>query len=144
MPRATISSTCGRSQSAGRLDRVHELRLVHVVVAADDRDDEAAIAGHEERSLGRSCSRDAEERRQRVDRRRAWRLDVLHRQRVLGLRVGLADLGDLLVLGVAALVAEDEGVLAELVEDHELVCAGAAHDPDVGADRDRLEPEALE
>ena len=31
-----------------------------------------------------------------------------------------------------------------VVEDHELVGARAAHDPDVGADGDRLEPEPFE
>jgi hypothetical protein len=41
--------------------------------------------------------------------------------RVLRLGVRLPDLGDLEVLGVAALVAQDDRVLAELVEDHELV-----------------------
>ena len=57
---------------------------------------------------------------------------------------GLADLGDLLVVRVAAAVAQDERVLAEVVEDHELVGARAAHDPDVGADHDRVQPEPLE
>ena len=52
-----------------------------------------------------------------------------------------ADPRDLLVGRVAARVAQDERVLAVLVEDHELVGARAAHDPDVGADRDRLEAE---
>ena len=65
-------------------------------------------------------------------------------QGVLGLRRGLRDLGDLLVLGVPAGVAEDQGVLAVVVEDHELVGPGPAHDPDVGADGDRVEPESLE
>jgi hypothetical protein len=134
----------GRPEPARRLDRVDELRLVDVVVAADDRHDEPAVAGHEECRLRRLAGGDAQERRERVDRGRAGRLDVLHRQGVLRLRIGLADLGDLLVLGVAALIAQDERVLAVVVEDHELMSAGAAHDPDIGTYRDRFEAQPLE
>jgi hypothetical protein len=61
MPRATISSTWAGAGRRG-LDRVDELRLVDVVVAADDRDDEPAVAGDEERGLRGPALRDVEER----------------------------------------------------------------------------------
>ena len=54
---------------------------------------------------------------------------------------GLRTARDLLVGGVAAGVAEDERVLAVLVEDHELVRAAAAHHADVARHGDRLQPE---
>ena len=130
-----------RPEAANRLEEVRELRLVDVVVAADDGDHEAPIPGDEEGRLGRLRLRDAEEGAERIDRRRPRRLDVLHRQEVLGLRTGLADDRDLLVVGEIAVVAQDEGVLAEVVDDHELMGAAAAHDPDVRPDRDRIEPE---
>jgi hypothetical protein len=86
----------------------------------------------------------AKEGAERIDRRRPRRLDVLHRQEVLGLGTGLADDRDLLVVGEIAVVAQDEGVLAEVVDDHELMGAAAAHDPDVRPDRDCIEPEPSE
>ena len=61
-----------------------------------------------------------------------------------GGRIGLGDDRDLAIGGVAARLAQDEDVLAGGVEDHELVGQAAAHHPDVGADRDRVEPEPLE
>ena len=76
--------------AAGRLDRVAQLRLVDLVVAADDRGDEPAVAGHEERGLGRPLRADPEERGERGDRRRAGRRDLLERQRLLGGGLGLA------------------------------------------------------
>ena len=57
---------------------------------------------------------------------------------------GCGTIGDLAVRGVAARLAQDEDVLAGGVEDHELVGQGPAHHADVGADRDRVEAEALE
>ena len=65
-------------------------------------------------------------------------------RRSSGRRIRLADGGDLLVVGEVAVVAQDERVLAEVVDDHELVGPGAAHDPDVGADGDGVEAEPLE
>ena len=107
-------------------------------------DHESIVAGDEEGGLGGLRLRDAEEGRQRVDRRGVGRLDILHRQECLGRGIGFADDRDLLVVGEVARVADDEGVLTEVVDDHELMGPGAAHDPDVGADHDRIETEPLE
>ena len=137
-------SSSGRPETADGLDRVAELRLLDVVVAPDDGHHEPAVAGHEEGGLGRPARRDVEDPAERLDRGRVGRLDVLHRQERLGLGRRLADARDLLVRGVVAGVAQDERVLAEWVDDHELVGRRPAHDPDVGPDDDRLEPEPLE
>ena len=52
--------------------------------------------------------------------------------------------GDLLVCRVVTTLAQNERVLAPIVEDHELVGEAAAHHPDVCADRDRIETQPLE
>ncbi len=120
-----------RPQPADGLDRVHQLRLVHLEVAAHDGRDESAIAGHEEGGLGRARGRHIEEGGEGGDGLRPGRFDLLGRHRLLGAVRGDAYRGDLLVGGVAAGVAQHQRVLAVLVEEHELVCAAAAHDPDV-------------
>ena len=126
------------------LDRVPELGLVDLVVAADDGRHQPAVAGHEERGLGRALRADAQERGERGDGGRAGRRDLLEGQRLLGRGVGLGDGRDLAVRGVAARLAQDQHVLAGGVEEHELVGLRSAHDPDVRGDRDGVQAEALE
>ena len=55
-----------------------------------------------------------------------------------------SDARDLLVRRVVAGIAQDQGVLAVLVEDHELVGQGAAHDPDIRPDRHGWQAQPLE
>ena len=131
-------------QAAGRRGRVDELGLVDLVIAPDDGRDEPAVTGHEEGGLGRPVRTDAQERRQRGDGRRAGRLDLLERQRVLGGRDLARDDRDLAVRRVVARLAQHEDVLAGRVEHHEFVGLAAAHHPDVGRDGDGVEPEPLE
>ncbi len=114
------------------------------MVAAHDRRDEAAVAGDEEGGLRRPILTDPEERRERRDRGRPGRRDLLPRQGLLGGGLGAGRPRDLAVCRVPARVAQDEDVLAGGVEDHELVGLAAAHDPDVARDDLRLEPEPLE
>ena len=134
----------GRPDPADGLDGVAELGLVDLEVAAHDRGHQPAVAGHEEGGLGRPLRADAEEGRQRRDRRRAGRGDLLERERRLAGRCRFGHHRDLAVRGVVARLAQDEDVLAGRVEDHELVGLAAAHDPDVGGDHDGLETEPLE
>ena len=74
---------CG-AQAAGGLDRVDQLRLVDLVVAAHDGREQAPVAGDEEGRLGGARGRDVEQRRQRGDRVGAGRGDLLGRHRLLG------------------------------------------------------------
>ena len=149
-PVASLHAACtdlldlGRAQAARGLDRIDELGLVHVVVATDDRHDEPPVARDEERRLRGSTRRDVEERRERIDRRGIRRLDLLDGEGLLrrGLRGDRRC--DLAVRRVAARLAQHEDVLARGVEHHELVREGAAHHPDVGADGNGLEAQALE
>ena len=133
-----------RSDAAGRARRVHQLGLVDLVVAAHDGGQQPPVAGDEERGLGGPRRVDPEERRERRDGRRAGRGDLLEGERLLRRGLGPRDDRDLPVRGVAARLAQDEDVLAGRVQDHELVRQAAAHHADVGADRDRVEAEALE
>ena len=72
------------------------------------------------------------------------RRDLFGRHGVGDARFGPPDRRDLLVRRVAAVLAEDQRVLAGRVQEHELVRLAAAHHPDVGGDGDRLEAQPLE
>ena len=119
---------------------VGELRLVHVVVAANNRRHQPPVAGDEEGGLRRPLRADAQERRKRGDGRRPRRRDLFAWQWFLGGGLGAGRPRDLAVRRVAARVAQDEDVLARRVEDHELVGLASAHDPGVARHDLRLEP----
>ena len=77
----------GRAQPARGLDRVDQLGLVDVVVAAHDGHDEAAVAGDEEGRLRRPARGNAQERGEAVDGGGVRGRDLLDRQELLGDRV---------------------------------------------------------
>ena len=137
-----LIGTCG-PELAGR-HCVCELRLVDLVVAADDRGDEPLVLVDEEGRLRGLVRADAEECREIGDRRCVRRRDLFDRQGVANRRLGLADRRHLPVRREAARLAEDEDVLAGGIEDHELVGKRAAHHAHVRRDRDGAHPEPLE
>ena len=73
----------GGPDPADGLDGVAQLGLVDLVVAAHDGGHQAPVAGHEEGGLGGPLGPDPEERRERGDRRRPGRRDLLEGQGLL-------------------------------------------------------------
>jgi hypothetical protein len=72
------------------------------------------------------------------------RRDLLERETLVGRRLVAPEGGDLAVVGVVAVRADEEGVLPVGGEGHELHRLAAAHHADVGADLDVVEAEAGE
>ena len=62
-PRRPDLLDLGGPDAADRLDRVAQLGLIDIMVAAHDRRDEPAVAGDEKGGLGRPVRTDAQERR---------------------------------------------------------------------------------
>ncbi len=141
----------GRAQAAG-LDGVGELGFVQLHVAAHDGKDKLlgyravrlVDVGHHEDGLGRLALGNAEEGGQVGNGFAVGRGHLFQGQRRSRGRRGLAEDGDLAVGAVAAVVAQDERVLADGGEGHELVGHRAAHHADVGADGDHVQVAAVE
>ena len=140
--RADLLHLC-RPHGVG-LDRVGELGLIDLVVTSGDHCQQASIACHEEGRLGRPVLPDLEGARQIRDRGRAGSRDLLGRHRLLGGRLWLANGRNLPVRRVILVLAQDQGVLAPLVEDHELVREAATHHAHVRPNHNRVEAQPLE
>ena len=72
-----------RWSQVARTDRVGQLRLLNIVVAAHDRNDQPSIAIGEEDRLRGAFSSNAELLRECLDRWSVWRLHLLQRERRL-------------------------------------------------------------
>ena len=126
-----------------RSHRVLQLELVHIQVAADDREDRRLVR-HEERRLRCRRLRHVQEPGQIRDRGDAGRLDHFTLERRLRRRHAARELGALLVRRVATARAEADGVFADRGEEHELLRLLATDRARVGLHRDDGDPAALE
>src|SRR2546423_8249872 len=121
-----------------------ELHLVQAVVAADEREHDAAV-GHDRHRLRSRTGVDAQEVRDSLDRALAGSLDLLRGAQLLGkVRRGRDTAGDLEIGRVIAVLAPHEGVLSRAGRREEIPAAATAHDPRLGRNLHRLEPAALE
>ena len=124
-------------------ERRDELLLAQAVVAPDERQDKP-LADHDRHRFRRRRRIDVEEVGQRLDRRRAGRLDLLRLVQRFRKRRGARDAAGGVVVGeVVAVLAADENVLAGFRGRHEAGRLFATHDSGLGDDVVRLEPAAL-
>ena len=123
---------------------LEQLHLAEPVVAAHEREDDAAV-GHDRHGLRRRARIHAEKLRDVLDRALPWRLDLLRLGQLLG-EVGRrrAALRDLEIRRVVAVFAGHERVLARAGGSEEVLAAASAHDPRLRCDLVGLEPAALE
>ena len=127
----------GRPQVACA-DGVGQLRLLYLIIAAHNGNDQSPVAIGKEDRLGAGRCRNLELCREFINGRGTWRCDLLERL-LWRTRWNLAlHSGDLAVCRSAAAIAEHEAIFAKLAEGHELVGKRAAHHANVARHGDRL------
>jgi len=138
----------GRRAQRPAAQRAQQLGLIDLQIAANHGEDEAprhrGALLHEEDRLERLAGRHAQEVGHRLDRGAVRRGDLLHWLERSRRQRGQRKLGGFQIGRVTASVAAREGVLARLVDEHELVAEAPAHRPRIRLDRQSGHADALE
>ena len=141
--RSTNLLLAGRAKVACP-ERIRELRLFNIIIAAHDCNNKSGIAIGKEDGLGGALSTDTELRGKRLDRWGVRCRHLLDRLRRLCCRCRTLNDCNLAIRSGAARITDDERVFAMRARSHELVCQRAAHHSHIACNGKRPQAEAGE